>query len=331
MITTGTINLNNVLVNSGSGTVNTMKLSSSGLEIYNTGGTRTVFLTPSGTAEFSGKITASSGNIGGFSITNSDYLQYGTMKIYGGSSSASQSDGTYFDGIIDLSRAAAFGSFYAGGGGITTSGPITSTKLINIVHTTGTSYITKLQIGDRIDIVGGYGVISDWSPFTNATTTTGVDLGQSTQRWRRVYAANTTISSSDARLKTDIEDAIGLDFINKLRPVKYKFINGDFEPVLDEEGNEVYEGINSKGYPMVKTIGRPGVRKHWGLIAQEVKQAMDEVGIDDFAGWVKDDLSDPDSMQSLSYEQFISPIVKSIQELSTQVQSISQRLDALEA
>ena len=83
--------------------------------------------------------------------------------------------------------------------------------------------------------------------------------------------------------------------------------------------------------PKLKVVGRPGIRKHWGFIAQEVRQAVEESGIDDFAGWVQDDLSDPNSMQSLSYEQFISPIVKSIQEISTQINLLSARLDALEA
>ena len=132
-------------------------------------------------------------------------------------------------------------------------------------------------------------------------------------------------SSSDLRLKTNIEDAVGLDFINKLRPVQYNFINGDFDPVLDENDEPIYEGINSKGEPMLKVIGRPGVRKHWGLVAQEVKQAMDDAGIEDFAGWVQDDLSNPDSMQSLSYEQFISPIIKSIQELSVRLDNMENK------
>ena len=109
-----------------------------------------------------------------------------------------------------------------------------------------------------------------------------------------------------------------LNFINSLRPVSYKYIVGAKNPVRDfdgkylkdENGNVIYEE-------------RPGVRTHWGLIAQEVKEAVDSSGVEDFAGWVKDDIEDPDSMQSLAYEQFMSPIIKAIQELS-------QRLDALE-
>ena len=145
------------------------------------------------------------------------------------------------------------------------------------------------------------------------------ELGASGRRWIRLYAVNSTINTSDYRIKTEISDSsLGLNFINSLRPVSYKYIVGAKNPVRgldgkylkDENGNVVYEE-------------RPGVRTHWGLIAQEVKGAVDSSGVEDFAGWVKDDMGDPDSMQSLAYEQFISPIIKAIQELS-------QRLDALE-
>jgi hypothetical protein len=146
------------------------------------------------------------------------------------------------------------------------------------------------------------------------------ELGASGRRWIRLYAVNSTINTSDYRIKKDIQNsALGLDFINRLRPVSYKYKVGNKTPirdnngayVKDEDGNVLYEE-------------RAGIRTHWGLIAQEVKEAVDASGVEDFAGWVKDDMSDPDSMQSLAYDQFISPIIKALQEIST-------RLDALEA
>jgi hypothetical protein len=145
------------------------------------------------------------------------------------------------------------------------------------------------------------------------------ELGASGRRWIRLYAVNSTINTSDYRIKTDISDAsLGLNFINSLRPVSYKYIVGAKNPVRDSDGKYLKDENGNVIYEE-----RPGVRTHWGLIAQEVKQAVDSSGVEDFAGWVKDDMGDPDSMQSLAYEQFISPIIKAIQELS-------QRLDALE-
>ena len=116
------------------------------------------------------------------------------------------------------------------------------------------------------------------------------------------------------RQKKDIlESSLGLNFINALNPVSYKWIIGGRKAVYDEESTSVIGSENI-----------PGVRTHYGFLAQEVKQALDSVAPgQDFSGWVLTDKDDPDSEQALRYEEFISPIVKSIQELSA-------RLDALE-
>ena len=57
-------------------------------------------------------------------------------------------------------------------------------------------------------------------------------------------------------------------------------------------------------------------------MAQEVKSALDAANVGDFAGWVQDDISNPDSYQSISYEQFISPLIKAVQELSAKVSAL---------
>ena len=58
IINTGTINLNNVNINSGTGGAR-IALDSNGLKIYNSGGTPTVSLNSNGTASFTGTITSS--------------------------------------------------------------------------------------------------------------------------------------------------------------------------------------------------------------------------------------------------------------------------------
>ena len=79
---------------------------------------------------------------------------------------------------------------------------------------------------------------------------------------------------------------------------------------------------DENGKPIFETTEVPGVRLHYGFIAQEVKQAVDASGVEDFAGWVQDDLSNPNSTQSLSYEQFIAPLTKAVQELSARVKQL---------
>jgi hypothetical protein len=149
------------------------------------------------------------------------------------------------------------------------------------------------------------------SPFFD----NGYTVGSSSWKWSSIWAYTGTIQTSDQRLKKDIiESNLGLEFINALNPVSYKWIIGGRKPIYDEE---------TKSFTSAEDV--PGTRTHYGFLAQEVKQALDTVAPGkDFSGWVLTDKDDPESEQALRYEEFISPIVKAIQELSV-------RLDALEA
>lgn len=152
-----------------------------------------------------------------------------------------------------------------------------------------------------------YGVNSNWFPVANNYVSIGqpIDAGlgvTSNKFWKTIYSNTGTINTSDLRLKTDIEDSVlGLDFINSLRPVSYKFIEGG----MDQYGDII-----------------PGARTHWGLIAQEVKSVIDTTGVEDFAGWVLLDKSDSNSEQALRYEEFIAPLIKAVQELTARVEAL---------
>ena len=188
-------------------------------------------------------------------------------------------------------------------------------------HSGGTLSVSILSIGSTVSLGGGYGVTSNWSP--NVANSNSV--GQSSRPWGSVYAADTTINTSDIRGKTDVElSPLGLDFINALRPVKFRktlshnvqHVNEDGSPILDENGEQTYTSV-------------PGTRPHYGFIAQEVKETYPQF-VDDFGGWVIADPSDPDSSQFLRYTEFISPIVKALQELSEKVVSLEARIQAME-
>lgn len=145
---------------------------------------------------------------------------------------------------------------------------------------------------------------SGWRPNTSQSA----DLGSSTYLWRDLYRSGTTYTTSDVRLKNDIQDSdLGLDFINSLRPVKYK-----------------WNLVSSVEDSVVST--RPGVRYHYGFIAQEVQEVVGA----DFGGWALSDILDVDSAQMIVYEEFISPMVKSIQELSSYINNLEERLAILE-
>jgi hypothetical protein len=144
--------------------------------------------------------------------------------------------------------------------------------------------------------------------------------GTSGFRWSAIWAANGTIQTSDQRAKTEVASAtLGSNFIKSLRPVSYKWIEGGKRDTgeRDENNNYIYESV-------------PGTRTHWGFIAQEVKQAVDDSGVD-FGGWVLTDKDDPDSQQALRYDQFIAPLTKALQEALAEIDVLKAKVAALES
>lgn len=137
------------------------------------------------------------------------------------------------------------------------------------------------------------------------------NLGTSTSnRWSNVYLANSPSVTSDARTKTEITNsALGLNFIKALRPVSYKYIVGG--NVVSEDGT---------------VTAVPGQRTHYGLIAQEVKSAVDAANVGDFGGWISDNINDPDAGQGLRYEELISPMIKAMQEMASRIEELEARL-----
>jgi hypothetical protein len=126
-------------------------------------------------------------------------------------------------------------------------------------------------------------------------TDNAATLGASGARWASLWSATGTIQTSDARQKTDIAPSdLGLDFILALQPVRYRWIVG---------GNE--DGA-----------AKPGRRTHYGLLAQQVKAALDDLGCADFAGHVKADPADAQSEEGLRYDAFVAPLIAAVQALA---------------
>lgn len=123
------------------------------------------------------------------------------------------------------------------------------------------------------------------------------------------YTVNATwATASDERLKKNIkEDHLGLSFIKRLRPVTFTWKpSNEIDPSLP-----YYNETNQRNSTTVVH----------GLIAQEVKAALDAEGCTTFNGW---DAGNADTIQAVSREMFVSPLIKAIQELTA-------RLEALEA
>ncbi|WP_413289845.1 tail fiber domain-containing protein [Bdellovibrio sp. HCB337] len=142
---------------------------------------------------------------------------------------------------------------------------------------------TKLQVA---------GVISPSIDNTYA-------LGGSSLRFTEVYATNGTINTSDERAKKEIQNSdLGLSFIEKLRPVFYRWKNGADEKL------------------------------HYGLIAQETEKAIQEAKHSSKEEAIVS--RDPKSgMYGLNYSELISPVIKAIQELSLSDKSSQDEIAAL--
>lgn len=173
------------------------------------------------------------------------------------------------------------------------------------------------------------------------------DIGSAAQRVANIYLSNAPNVGSDRRMKKNISGSdLGLTFINLLKPSRYQLITGEsiIESVEQELEKEEYDTgeVDADGVPIFAlrpTYGRQtkvvenraGRRVHYGLIAQEVKESLDAVGCDDFAGYVKNDFNDPESLLSLRYEQFIAPLIKAVQELSAKVDAQAAQIEELQA
>ncbi|QWY13162.1 tail protein [Escherichia phage vB_EcoP-ZQ2] len=65
----------------------------------------------------------------------------------------------------------------------------------------------------------------------------------------------------------------------------------------------------------------PGKRTHYGFIAQEVKDLVDELGISDFGGYVEGE----DGKLGLRYGEFISPIVSCLQDIIKRLELLEKK------
>ena len=150
--------------------------------------------------------------------------------------------------------------------------------------------------------------------FPGYTAALDLGLSNSDYRFKDLYIQNSPTVGSDRRLKKDIAslDMEAMSFIRALRPVEFRLIDGKCTlPGIDENGGKI-----------AATRIREGRRKHWGFIAQEVKEAMTQAGIDDAGVWSLADKDDPDSTQSLRYEELIAPLVKAVQVLAAKVEAL---------
>jgi hypothetical protein len=192
----------------------------------------------------------------------------------------------------------------------------------------GTLAGTNLTTGSNNTGIG-YGSMRtniDGTDTTNVTGSTAIGYNARISGSNQVqlgYTGSTTYAygavqdRSDIRDKADVQDTmLGLDFIEKLRPVDFKWdYREDYILVDDETGEVTY-------FP--KDGSKKRTRYHHGVIAQEVREVINETGID-FGGFQDHSLNGGSDVLSIGYEEFIAPLIKAVQELSARVKELESK------
>lgn len=127
---------------------------------------------------------------------------------------------------------------------------------------------------------------------------------------------------SDGRFKNNVREEVhGLDFVTRLRPVVYNFDTRKFDEFLLQNAPDSMKSarLQATDYSTSTEIRRTG------FIAQEVELAAKEVGYQ-FSG-LHAPSTDSDNY-SISYSEFVMPLVKAVQELHAANTALEQRLDA---
>ncbi len=201
-----------------------------------------------------------------------------------------------------------------------------------VYNTSVGDYSLYSNTNGRFNTAIGYLALYNGTSYTN---TTALGNGASPTASNMIHLGNTSVTwiggqvnwstYSDKRIKTNIKDDVkGLDFILKLHPVTYH---------IDKDRQDALLGIEkTPDYPEKYAINKV---KQSGFLAQEVEEAAKASGYD-FSGISKP--KGDTKLYSLSYSQFVVPLVKAVQEqqniiekLKEENNNLNKRLKKLEA
>jgi hypothetical protein len=199
-------------------------------------------------------------------------------------------------------------------------------------HNTAIGYYSLYQ-----NTTGGNSTAIGRSAFSTGNYSNSTALGYNAEPGasNKVIIGNTSVTwigghstwhnTSDARMKTNIkEDVKGLDFIMELHPVTFYFDKDKMDNLIGVVDSSDY----AEKYDIEKI-------KQSGFLAQEVEQAAKKSGYD-FSG-IKKPKGDV-GYYSLSYAEFVVPLVKAVQELNEEnkelrfmSEELTQKNEELEA
>jgi hypothetical protein len=288
--------------------------------------------------------TTGTGNValGNDAMVGSGVACTGSNNVAVGNTAAPNIVAGYQNTAVGTSAGAAlsggFNNTFAGrfaGQAVTSGAGNTAIGEQALSGTTTGDYNTALGSGT----VGG-------AAYTNTTllgylaTVTGSNEVQLGNASTTTYAYGAVQNRSDSRDKADVRPTVlGLDFINSLRPVDFKWdMRDDYrsaqpEPIAHDASDEEKEAHKAAVAKWVEdnqfsNLNSDGSKKrsryHHGLIAQEVKAAITASGID-FGGFQDHSIKGGQDVMSIGYEELIAPLIKAVQQLSAEVAELKAR------
>jgi hypothetical protein len=178
-----------------------------------------------------------------------------------------------------------------------------------VIDQLGTGAIQLKSNGStRVEITTAITVVANIIATANTYS-----VGTTGNRWKEVWVVGGLLITSDARLKRDVLPlTLGLDFVNLLNPVTFKW-NDDIR--TGEDGVEYIE---------------THTRGHVGLIAQDLHQAILDCGEDLYTTdlvsnefYINPDAKDE---YAVKYDMLVPVLINAIKELTARVAALESRL-----
>ncbi|MCP9283672.1 tail fiber domain-containing protein [Bacillus safensis] len=184
------------------------------------------------------------------------------------------------------------GDANTGVGSATMQNLTTGERNTSIGQNTGLSIIkgsNNTNIGYTAGPDGDFSNTTSIGTNAHAQGNNQIQIGTSDET---VYTFKPVQQRSDMRDKTSIRSTqLGLDFVNKLKPVDYKYISGQSD------------------------------RYHHGVIAQDIEKLKGY----EFGGLDNSAINGGNDVYTVAYTEFIAPLIKAVQELSKKVEELEAK------
>lgn len=179
-------------------------------------------------------------------------------------------------------------------------------------NNSGGGYRWALSNGD-----GTYLTSSNFRPNSDGV----LDLGNTSYRWKQLIAATTTINTSDRKVKENISEINkAKEFILGLEPVSYTRKDGD--------NGRIHMGFIAQDVAALAKDIKMGDMAVYQ--AARIETVINENGEEErIAHYYTDDTPDDELVWGLGYEEFIAPMVATIQNQQKEIDELKNLVNTL--